>query len=91
MAIGVYFSEANFTSEQYRDAVKRLEAAGVGAPEGRLYHVAFGDENNLQVFDVWESQQTFDKFGEKLMPILAEVGYQPPTPMIAPVHNIIVG
>ena len=91
MAIGVYFPEANFTAEQYSEAVKRLEQAGAGAPNGRLYHASFGDENNLQIFDIWESQETFAQFGEKLMPILAEVGHQPPEPMIAPVHNIIVG
>ena len=91
MAVGIYFPEANFTSKQYGEVVKRLEQAGEGMPKGRLHHTCFGDENNLQVFDVWESQETFDKFGEKLLPIMAEIGYEPPVPMIAPVHNIIVG
>jgi hypothetical protein len=26
------------------------------------------------VIDVWESQEAFDRFGEKLMPILQELG-----------------
>lgn len=82
---------ASFTSKQYNEVVKRLEQAGAGMPKGRLYHASFGDENNLQVFDVWESQETFDKFGEKLLPICAEVGYHPPEPMIAPVYKIIGG
>lgn len=91
MAIGVYFPEANFKKKQYEDVLKRLEQAGAGSPKGRQYHVTFGDPDNLQVFDVWDSQETFDKFGETLMPICAEVGYQPPVPMIAPVNNIIDG
>jgi hypothetical protein len=91
MAISVYFPEAKFTATQYAEVLKRLEQAGAGTPKGRLYHSSFGDENNLQIFDVWESQEAFAKFGETLLPIMAEIGYQPPTPMFAPVHNTIVG
>jgi hypothetical protein len=87
----VYFPEANFTTKQYDEAVKKLEEAGVGMPKGRLYHASFGDPNNLQIFDVWTSQEDFDKFGEKLIPILASLNYTPPQPMIAPVHNVIKG
>jgi hypothetical protein len=91
MTISVYFPEANLTSKQYEEIINRLETAGQGMPKGRLYHASFGDSNNLQVFDVWESQETFDKFGETLLPIMAEINHQPPTPQIAPVHNIIKG
>ena len=91
MAISVYFAEANFTAKQYAEVVKRLEKAGLGMPAGRLYHASYGDKNNLQVFDVWESQETFAKFGETLLPIMAEIGYKPPPPVFSPVHNIIIG
>jgi hypothetical protein len=91
MAISVYFPEANFTAKLYTEVVKRLEKAGAGMPKGRLYHASFGSEDSLQVFDLWESQEAFAKFGETLLPIMAEIGYKPPTPMFAPVHNIIIG
>jgi hypothetical protein len=91
MAISVYFGEANFTAKTYAEVIKRLEKAGLGMPKGRLYHASFGKEDNLQVFDVWESQETFAKFGETLLPIMAEIGYKPPTPMFLPVHNTIIG
>jgi hypothetical protein len=91
MAIGVYFPENGFTTAQYKAAVKKLADTGHGAPKGRQYHCAFGDPNNLQIFDVWDSQELFDKFGEALIPILAEQNYTPPQPMIAPVHGIIEG
>jgi len=73
MAISVYFAEANFTAKTYAEVIKRLEKAGLGMPKGRLYHASYGDENNLQVFDVWESQETFAKFGETLLPIMARL------------------
>jgi hypothetical protein len=41
------------------------------------------------VFDVWESQETFEAFGETLMPILGELGVDAGQPNIAPVHNVI--
>jgi hypothetical protein len=91
MAIGIYFSDSNFTVEQYDQAIGKLEAAGAGAPEGRTFHVALETDGQINVFDIWDSQAAFDVFGETLMPILAELGAEPGTPMPAPVHNLIQG
>ena len=91
MTIGIYFRPASMSADQYDDIIKRLEAAGSGTPEGRLYHVCFGADDSLQVFDIWESQQAFDDFGATLMPILQEVGVDPGQPMIEPVHSVIPG
>ena len=90
MAIGVYFSPV-LTPQQYDVCVRRLEAAGGGAPAGRCYHAAFGSGDKLAVFDVWDSQQSFDRFGQILMPILAEIGVDPGQPQIMPIHNTIEG
>ena len=65
--------------------------AGQGAPAGRTYHAAFEGENGLQVFDVWDSPEAFEAFGETLMPILSAAGIDPGEPMISPIHNIIIG
>jgi hypothetical protein len=89
MAIGIYFNPESMNATQYDEAIKRLEAAGAGKPQGRLYHACFGSGDKLQVFDVWESQATFDKFGETLMPIMKEIGLDPGQPMVEPVHNTI--
>ena len=91
MAIGIYFAVQGMSADKYDDVIKQLEDAGQGAPKGRSYHVAFEGENGLQVFDVWNSQEDFDAFGQTLMPILAGAGIDPGEPMISPVHNIIIG
>lgn len=91
MAIGYYFGSGTFTPEQYDETVKQLDDAGVGAPAGRLYHVALEADGNIQVFDVWESQESFDAFGAKIMPVLAGLGADPGQPMATPVRNIIKG
>ena len=93
MAIGIYVNPASMTAAQYDDVIGRLDAAGAGKPAGRLYHACFGSGDKLQVFEIWESQQASDKFGETLMPILQEVGIglDPGQPMVEPVHNLIQG
>jgi len=91
MALGLYFTPSGFTPAEYDEAIKRLEAAGAGAPAGRLYHVALETDGTIQVFDVWDSQESFDKFGETLVPILSELGAAPGEPMVSTVHNIIEG
>jgi hypothetical protein len=91
MAMGLYFTPAGFTREIYDDTIERLEAAGAGAPAGRLYHVALESEGLIQVFDIWESQETFEAFGATLLPIMGELGVDPGAPSIAEVHNVIVG
>ena len=90
MALGIYFSPAAMTTQKYDACIQKLAAAGAGKPAGRLYHAAFGDPNKLMVFDVWDSQASFDTFGKTLMPILAELGIDPGQPSVMPMHNVIV-
>jgi len=91
MALGFYFTPSSFTPAQYDDVISRLEAAGAGAPAGRLHHVALETDGQIQVFDVWDSQESFDAFGETLVPIMGALGSDPGQPHVSPVHNIIKG
>ena len=91
MALCVYFPVHGMGSDKYDEVIRRLEAAGAGAPRGRTYHVAFKAGDGLQVVDVWDSHEDFQAFGETLMPILSEVGIDAGQPEIGEVHNIIVG
>ena len=91
MAISVYINPVSATAAKYDEIIRRLDAAGAGKPAGRLYHACFGSGDKLQVFDIWESQQAFDKFGETMVPIVQEVGVNLGQPMVEPVHNLIQG
>jgi hypothetical protein len=91
MALGIYFVHEGFTPEEYNNAIKQLEAAGAGSPKGRTYHCALESNGAIQVFDIWESQEDFDVFGEKLVPILSDLGVDLQEPMVATVHNVITG
>ena len=91
MSLGFYFNPGTFTTAQYDEVMRKLEAAGAGAPAGRLHHVAMESGGQIQVFDVWDSQESFEAFGETLMPLMAELGSDPGEPMVARVHNIVEG
>ena len=89
MAVAIYFHPESMSAAQYDDIMKRLDAAGVGRPAGRLHHSTFGPPDHLMVYDVWDSAESFQKFGETLMPILGELGVDPGQPDIMPLHNLV--
>ena len=89
MAIAVVFNPPAITAAQYDEAVQRLNAVGAGTPAGRVYHVCFGPSDKLRVFDLWESQESFDAFGQTLIPILVEIGLDVGEPEVLDVHNIM--
>lgn len=89
MAIAVYFHPDSMSAAKYDEIIKKLEAAGAAKPAGRLHHSAFGPAESLMVYDIWASQEDFEKFGETLMPILGDSGVDPGTPDVMPVHNIV--
>jgi hypothetical protein len=63
----------------------------VPAPPTDASHVALETDGEIQVFDVWESQEAFEAFGATLLPILAAAGVEMNEPMVARVHNEIKG
>jgi hypothetical protein len=91
MALGIYFVHEGFTPDKYDNAIKQLEAAGLGKPKGRTYHCALESNGAVQIFDIWESQEDFDAFGPSLIPVLNELGVTLGEPMVATVHNVITG
>ncbi|HEY5024625.1 MAG TPA: hypothetical protein VII76_06590 [Acidimicrobiales bacterium] len=91
MALGFYIVHGGFTPDKYDSVIKQLVAAGAGAPKGRTLHVALESNGEIQVFDVWESQEDFEAFGASLLPILAAAGVELREPMVANVHNVIEG
>ena len=90
MALGFHFAPTGMTAEKYDECIKRLKKAGAGHPPGRTYHSCFGTPDKLSVFDVWTSQAAFDKFGQTLMPIAQEVGFDPGQPAVMEIHNEII-
>jgi hypothetical protein len=83
------FRRGRFIAQQYDESVRRLERAGDWPPDGLDYHVCFGSDGNLRVSEIWDSREQLDAFGERLMPVLAEVGIGPGEPELMEIHNIV--
>jgi hypothetical protein len=80
---------SNVTTEQYDETIRRLEKVGDWPPEGLDYHVAFKANGKFRVSEIWDSREQFDAFGQRLMPVLKEVGIEPGEPEMLEIHNII--
>lgn len=76
MSIVVRFPPSNVSKQQYDSVRSGLEGAGDWPPEGCQLHVCFGPEDDIRVSEVWESEDQFRAFGEKLMPRLEDAGIQ---------------
>jgi hypothetical protein len=91
MPLVLHFKPSGFPLATYKEVVERLEAAGAASPKGRSHHVCYGDPNNVQVTDVWDSVEEFQAFGQTLLPIMNALGADAGQPEIQAVNNIIVG
>jgi hypothetical protein len=78
------------TTEQYDETLRRLEKSGDWLPDGLEYHVAFRSNGTLRVSEIWDSQEQLDAFGERLMPVLKDVGIElAGKPEVLEIHKII--
>ncbi len=92
MSMVVRFSPVSLTTETYDESLRQLEEAGDFPPDGLDYHVCFGSEGSLRVSEIWDSREQFEAFGERLMPLLTDIGIEfSAEPEIFEVHNIIKG
>lgn len=91
MSIVVRFHPTNATKEKYDESMRRMEAAGIWPdPSGLEVHVAFGPDDGLRVSEIWSSREQFAAFGEKLMPILDDMGIEfSAEPEIFEVQNLV--
>lgn len=91
MSILVRFTSApGMTAEKYDATMPRIETAGEFPPDGLDYHVAFTAGGTFRVSEIWDSQEQFEAFGQRLMPILAEAGVElAGPPEVIEIHNII--
>jgi len=84
MAIVAVFQSPSLTRETYEQVVRkltggrrsRMESSADWPVEGILVHAAGQSAAGFRVVDVWKSEEAFRRFGEKLMPILQEVGIE---------------
>jgi hypothetical protein len=92
MSILARFTAApGVTTEQYDESLRRLEESEAQwPPDGLEYHIAFTSGGNLRVSEIWDTREQLEAFGQRLMPLLAELGIElAGEPEIIEVHNIV--
>jgi hypothetical protein len=94
MPIVAVFEVPGLTQQNYEETVRRLSGKNrMSSPsdwpvEGLLVHVAGQGANGFRVVDVWTSEDAFRRFGEKLIPVLRELGIEG-QPEIYPSHTVV--
>ncbi len=91
MPIVVKYEVVGMSAVKYDGIMRELAAAGLEHPDGRAYHVCFGDKEGLQVVDVFESPAKLEAFGAKLMPILQKYGVSARPDVLGEAHGAVVG
>lgn len=91
MAQGMYFTPNGFHEGPVRRRDQPPRRGWCRAPAGRLYHVALETDGQIQIFDIWDSQEAFEAFGATRLPIMTEIGVDPGVPQVATVHNVLEG
>ena len=91
MSIVVRFHPTNVDRAKYEESMRRLEAAGLWPnPAGLELHVAFGEENNIKVSEIWASREQFQAQAENLMPVLTDLGVEfSGEPEVLEVQNLV--
>jgi hypothetical protein len=51
------------SKSDYERVIDDLKASGVGQPDGRRFHAAYGDDE-VHVFEVWDSEEQFQEHSE---------------------------
>ena len=89
MAIIVHFTPAAMSVGAYERVLDLLRDQGLGAPSGRLSHACYGVGDNLRVVDIYDSQESFEAFGQTLVPLLVQHGIDMGQPVVEEVHNFV--
>jgi hypothetical protein len=94
MPVVAVFQGPGFTQESYEESVRKLagkervESPADWPVEGLLVHAAGQGPNGFRVVDVWDSEESFARFGESLLPILQEIGVEG-EPEVYPAHSFV--
>lgn len=97
MPIVAIFESPSLTRETYEKSVQmltngkgRLESPADWPVPGLLVHAAGEGADGFRVVDVWESDEAFRRFAEKLGPVMEAIGLEG-EPETYLTHTLVVG
>ena len=100
MDVGMLLAGEGVTEESYRQLTEEMLGSypmpEQESPDGLLVHTAGQGEQGWYIYDIWESQEHFERFvEEKLRPAMestgAAAGGAPPQPQFFPISTLVKG
>jgi len=92
MPVGIYFSPPSLDEDTYNAILDKVVASGPWPPEGMLHHSCFTEGPKLAVYEVWDNQEAMEAFGkDRLMPAMQEMSFDPGTPSVVSIINLVPG
>jgi quinol monooxygenase YgiN len=85
MPVAVRITPKQLSRDDYEKLIDELEATGAGEPDGRQFHAAYGDDE-VHMFEVWESREHFEDHRDSLMAVLQGAGVDAGTVEIHELH-----
>jgi hypothetical protein len=77
----------NLTREKYDEVSSQMEGTGAWPPDGLDMHVCFGTEGSLLVSEIWDSEEKFRSFTDRLYPALQKAGVDYEEPQVYEAHE----
>ncbi len=87
MPVAVHICPDHMSKDDYKRVIGDLEKEGIHEPEGRLHHAAYGDDDDVQMFEVWRSQEDFDAHSDKLFATLQGAGVNVDSVDVHPLYS----
>ncbi len=83
--------ETRITPEEYDQMRERLGVDDTPPPGGLVHVAALGDDGKMRVFEVWDSREQAEAWGEKVRAARTQAGFGdgPPTIEYLEVHSIV--
>ncbi|HEY2310662.1 MAG TPA: hypothetical protein VGH46_06065 [Gaiellaceae bacterium] len=99
MAVGMLLAGEGVTEDSYRQLTEAMfgnfPMREDQAPDGALLHTAGQSEQGWYIYDVWESQEHFQRFvADKLGPAMESIGAgggARPEPQFFPIATLVKG
>ena len=85
------FVKTGITPDEY-DQMREKLGVGDTPPAGGVFHAAaVGEDGKIRVFEVWDSREQAEAWGEKVMAVRTEAGFGdgPPSIEYLEVHNVV--
>ena len=100
MAVGMLLAGEGVTKDSYTQVTEKMFGTypmrDEQSPEGLVLHTAGQSDQGWYIYDIWESQEHFQRFVEsKLGPALQEIGAgggsSRPEPQFFPIETLVKG